>query len=305
MSEVWPRRECTRELGMPSLNDPEVLRDLVKNFREGIYITNVEGEFVDANQALLDILGIPSVEELRKHRVTDFTDAGIRAREKRMFARRGYIREFELKIRRADGHAPTVLDCAYSRKDPQTGETFYHGVLVDITIHKKLENRLREQSIRDPLTGCFNRRYLSMFQVACENLPGSWGCILIDLDHLKQYNDHYGHRAGDEALAKLARFLMRHGRAEEAVIRLGGDEFLILLGHADEQSTQAAAKRIETAAYKENNVPFSLGWAVRRNEEKLEKTISRADKSLYSVRSKRRMPARDRRKNTSQERRVG
>ncbi len=281
---------------MRSLNDSEILRELVKNLKEGIYITNEQGGFVDANQALLDILGVPTVEELRRHRVTDFTDAEIRAWQKRIFERDGYIREFELKIRRADGDIRTVLDTAYSLEDPQSGETFYHGILVDITAHKELENQLREQSIRDPLTGCFNRRYLSMFEVASETLPGSWGCILIDIDHFKQYNDRHGHQAGDEVLVKLARFLMRQVRAEEAVIRLGGDEFLVLLGHADEQHTETAAKRIATAAHEEGQAPFTLGWAARRKNEKLEKTLSRADKNLYSVRTQQRTPQRERRK---------
>jgi len=288
-------REFVRT-AMRSLSDPEILRELVKNLKEGIYITNAHGGFVDANQALLDILGVSSVEELRKHRVTDFVEAEIRAWQTRIFERDGYIREFELKIKRADGNMRTALDTAYSRKDPETGETLYYGILVDITVHKELENKLREQSIRDPLTGSFNRRYLSMFEVASESLPGSWGCILLDMDHFKQYNDRYGHQAGDEVLVKLARFLMRQVRAEEAVIRLGGDEFLVLLGHADEQHTQAAARRIEAAAHEEGQPAFSMGWAARRKNEKLEKTMGRADENLYSVRAGQRTPARERRK---------
>jgi diguanylate cyclase (GGDEF)-like protein/PAS domain S-box-containing protein len=289
-----PRR--AGEIVMRSLNDTATLRELVKNLKEGIYITNGQGAFVDANRALLDILGVPSLEELRKHQVTDFTDAEIRAWQKRIFERDGYIREFELKIRRLDGETRTVLDTAYSREDPNNGETFYHGILVDITAHKELENQLREQSIRDPLTGCFNRRYLSMFETASESLPGSWGCILIDVDHFKQYNDQHGHQAGDDVLVKLARFLMRQVRAEEAVIRLGGDEFLVLLGHADEAHTQTAARRIVEAARQEGQVPFTLGWAARQANEKLEKTMSRADKNLYSIRGEERKPRRDRRK---------
>ena len=281
---------------MRSLDDPEILRELVKNLNEGIYITNTEGAFVDANPALLEIFGIDSIEELRRHRVTDFIDPEIHAWQKRTFERDGYIREFELKINRPDGTVRTVLDSAYAKKAPGTGEIFYHGILVDITVRKELENQLREQSIRDPLTGCFNRRYLSMFEVASETLPGSWGCILIDLDHFKQYNDRYGHQAGDDILVKLARFLMRQVRAEEAVIRLGGDEFLILLGYADERHTLAAVRRIESAARKENQPPFSLGWSSRRESEKLETTLSRADKNLYSVRVERRAPNRERRK---------
>lgn len=291
-------KELTR-VAMRSLNDAEILRELVKNLNEGIYITNVEGGFVDANPALLEILGVQSVEKLRKHRVTDFTDPEIHAWQKRIFERDGYIREFELKIKRPDGDTRTVLDSAYAQKDPETGETYYHGILVDITVRKELENQLREQSIRDPLTGCFNRRYLSMFEVASESLPGSWGCILIDLDHFKQYNDRHGHQAGDEVLVKLARFLMRQVRAEEAVIRLGGDEFLVLLGHADVRHTQAAVNRIETAARQESQPPFSLGWSARKAKEKLEVTLSRADKNLYSVRIERRAPERERRKKRS------
>jgi diguanylate cyclase (GGDEF)-like protein/PAS domain S-box-containing protein len=284
---------------MRSLNDAGILRELVKNLKEGIYITNEQGGFVDANQALLDILGVPSLDELRKHQVTDFADADIRDWQKRIFERDGYVREFELKIRRLDGAIRTVLDTAYSMQDPNNGETFYHGILVDITAHKELENQLREQSIRDPLTGCFNRRYLSMFETASETLPGSWGCILMDVDHFKQYNDRYGHQAGDAVLVKLARFLMRQVRAEEAVIRLGGDEFLVLLGHADERHTETAAKRIADAAREEGQVPFTLGWAARRKGEQLEKTMSRADRDLYSIRSEERTPRRERRKKRS------
>ncbi|HEV2113516.1 MAG TPA: GGDEF domain-containing protein, partial [Terriglobales bacterium] len=175
-------------------------------------------------------------------------------------------------------------------------DTFYHGMLVDITERKELENELREQSVRDPLTGCFNRRYLSMFETASDDLPGGWGCIVIDVDHFKKYNDEHGHQAGDEVLVRISRFLMRQTRAEEAVIRMGGDEFLILLGHADQNHTDAAAKRIENAAAKEVIAPFSMGWASRTGKEKLEKTIGRADDKLYAIRTAlRRTPEKERR----------
>src|SRR5260370_12334447 len=100
----------------------------------------------------------------------------------------------------------TALDTAYSRKDPETGETLYYGILVDITVHKELENKLREQSIRDPLTGPFNRRYLSMFEVATERLPGSWGCILLVMHHFNQSNNHYAHQPAHQRLPHLPRF---------------------------------------------------------------------------------------------------
>jgi len=283
--------------GTRSLNNPELLRELVQNLQEAIYITSAEGEILDANPAMLEMLGVSTLEELRAHTMGDFVDPGLWRWKKDLLERESFVRDFEIKIRRRDGDQQrTVLDTAYRWKDPQTGETFYHGMLVDITERKELENELREQSVRDPLTGCFNRRYLSMFETASDDLPGGWGCIVIDINHFKRYNDKHGHQAGDEVLVRLSRFLMRQTRAEEAVIRMGGDEFLILLGHADAKHTEGAAKRIESAAATEVIAPFSLGWAARTGKEKLEKTIGRADDKLYAIRTAaRRTPDRDRR----------
>lgn len=279
-----------------SLNNPELLRELVQNLQEAIYITSADGEILDANPSMLEMLGAAALEELRGRNIAEFVDPELWRWKKDLLERESYVRDFELKIRRADDQVRTVLDTAYRWKDPQSGDTFYHGMLVDITERKELENELREQSVRDPLTGCFNRRYLSMFETASDDLPGGWGCIVIDVDHFKKYNDEHGHQAGDEVLVRISRFLMRQTRAEEAVIRMGGDEFLILLGHADQNHTDAAAKRIENAAAKEVIAPFSMGWASRTGKEKLEKTIGRADDKLYAIRTAlRRTPEKERR----------
>lgn len=282
--------------GVRSLRNPQMLRELVENLKEGIYIVTAEGEFLDANPALLDLLGVGSMEELRQHRASDFFEPEMAHWKRRVLEREGAIRDFEVKIRQPLGDIRTVLDTAYARRNPDTGELIYHGILVDITQRKELENQLREQSIRDPLTGCFNRRFLSMFERASDPLPGTWGCIVIDVDDFKRYNDEFGHQAGDDALLKLARFLMRQIRAEEAVIRMGGDEFLILLTNADSAHSRAAAKRIESAAAIEAPVAFSMGWGSRRRNEKLEKTMGRADKNMYAVKTVRRAPERDRRR---------
>jgi diguanylate cyclase (GGDEF)-like protein/PAS domain S-box-containing protein len=275
-----------------SLNDPENLRDLVQRLKEGIYISNRQGEVLDANPAFLEMLGIPSMEELRRHRLTEFLDPEVRKWELNVLARDGFIREFELQIRRKDGKTRTALDSAYAVENPETGEVLYKGILVDITERKRLENQLREQSIRDPLTGCFNRRYLQLFEHSVETTT-HWGCIMIDVDRFKQYNDQHGHAAGDEVLVRMSRFLMRQMRAEEAVVRMGGDEFLVLLRNSDAHRTDSVAKRLQAS---EAPVPFSLGWAAREDQEKLEKTISRADKKLYAVRGHKRAPEHDRRK---------
>jgi len=92
---------------------------------------------------------------------------------------------------------------------------------------------LREQSIRDPLTGLYNRRYLSEIQdrelarAAREGYPVSFA--VIDIDHFKSVNDTFGHDAGDIILKKLADLIQNHTRSGDIVCRYGGEEFLVIL----------------------------------------------------------------------------
>ena len=277
------------------LSDPDALRELVYSLQEGIYITDQKGEILDANPAMLEIFGVRSLRQLQKLRVADLlVDPASRAREMELLSRKGSVQKYELQIRRPDGQVRTVIDTAHAARDLRTGEVLYHGILVDITLRKRLESQLQEQSIRDPLTGCFNRRYLADFERR-RGRRRPWGCIVIDIDHFKQYNDRYGHQAGDDVLIRMSRFLMRQTRVEEGVVRTGGDEFVVLLSGADLETTEATARRLELAAKSEAPVRFSLGWASRRSGEKLEKTIVRADRHMFSVRLRLRVPGRDRR----------
>jgi diguanylate cyclase (GGDEF)-like protein/PAS domain S-box-containing protein len=278
-----------------SLDDAESLRELVRHLREGIYIVTQDGRFLDGNPALLEMFGVSSLNELRRYKMEDLiVDQAERRRELELLTRHGSVREFELKLRRPDGRIRTALDAAYTCRDPGTGELLFRGILVDITERKRLESQLLEQSIRDPLTGCFNRRYLDAFEELADNI--GWGVLAVDIDDFKKYNDSHGHQAGDEVLIKISRLLMRQARAEEGVVRMGGDEFVVLLGGADEVATETAANRLRNAAGREAPIRFSLGWAVRRSQEKLEKTLNRADQNMFEVRLRRR---RERRNNSS------
>jgi diguanylate cyclase (GGDEF)-like protein len=199
--------------------------------------------------------------------------------------REGSVRDVEFQLTRRDGETRTVVDSAFLSVDPQTGDKYCHGILVDITHRKELQTQLLELSIRDPLTGCYNRRYLNTVTRQCEAQPkGEWGCIYLDIDHFKQYNDTNGHAEGDAVLVKMARFLMRHVRAEEAVVRVGGDEFLVILCDSGEDQTEHVVARLRGAAPTSAPVPFSMGWAARKNGESFEATMIRADHRLLAVR---------------------
>ena len=269
-----------------SLDDHETLLLIVQNLEEGIYITNASGDILDANPAFLRMFGVSAVGELSKFRSGDLVaDPNRRALEMALLERDGAVRDFELSIVRPDGQRRTVLDTTYVCKDPETGEKFYHGILIDITRRKELEIQLREQSVRDALTGCYNRRYLlALGDRLTEDKVSQWGCIYIDIDHFKAYNDLHGHKKGDKVLVQMSRFLMRQVRAEEPVVRLGGDEFLIVLTGENATRTEHVATRLQRAAARGSPVAFSLGWAVRQSGERFERTVDRADQELISVR---------------------
>jgi diguanylate cyclase (GGDEF)-like protein/PAS domain S-box-containing protein len=276
-----------------SLADPESLRSLVANLREAIYITNASGEVLDANPAFFTLLGVRSLADLKAHGATEMVvDPSRRLAELDELERHGSVRDFELQLVRPDGGLLTVLDTVYKVKDQETGETLYHGILVDITQRKRMEETLRQQSMRDPLTGCFNRRYMAELDEEMSGTESAWACLFIDIDHFKQYNDEHGHQTGDNTLIRMSRFLMRQVRAEEPVIRVGGDEFVIVLLGAGDAQADMVAGRMRIAALRTAPVPFSLGMAIRQPGEKLGSTIHRADQNLLAVRVIERTPTR-------------
>ena len=280
-----------------SLSDPTTLSELALRLKEGIYITTLDGDIIDANPAFLEMFGVESLDELRGFRTSDFVRPEVRAREMALLERDGSVRDVEFQVTRRDGEVRTVVDSAFLSIDPKTGDKYCHGILVDITQRKELQTQLLELSIRDPLTGCYNRRYLNTVSRQCEAQPkGEWGCIYLDIDHFKQYNDTNGHAEGDSVLVKMARFLMRHVRAEEAVVRVGGDEFLVVLCDSDQDQTDHVAARLRTAAATSAPVPFSMGWAARKSGESFEVTMVRADQKLLEVRVDERRPMHKRRK---------
>ena len=297
MSRITQSAKRKKQKRFRSLSDPHTLSELALRLKEGIYITTLDGEIIDANPAFLEMFGVDSLGDLKGQRTSDFVKPEVRAREMALLEREGSVRDIEFQLTRRDGETRTVVDSAFLSVDPKTGEKYCHGILVDITHRKELQTQLLELSIRDPLTGCYNRRYLNTVTRQCEAQPeGEWGCIYLDIDHFKQYNDKNGHAEGDAVLVKMARFLMRHVRAEEAVVRVGGDEFLVVLCDSDLDQIDNVAARLRAAAPTSAPGPFSMGWAARKNGESFEETMVRADRRLLAVRVDERRDLQKRRK---------
>lgn len=116
----------------------------------------------------------------------------------------------------------------------------------------RLRDSLRQQSIRDPLTNLYNRRYMEeSFERELQRAArrgAQIGVLMIDVDHFKGFNDSYGHAAGDALLCELGAMLKASVRGEDLACRYGGEEFLVLLPDATLADTTARAEQLRTKA---------------------------------------------------------
>jgi diguanylate cyclase (GGDEF)-like protein/PAS domain S-box-containing protein len=161
----------------------------------------------------------------------------------------------------------------------------------------QLREALREQSIRDPLTGLFNRRYLEealkqqLSRVSRTLHP--LGVIMLDIDHFKQVNDTYGHAMGDALLRELGQLLISHVRAEDIACRYGGEEFIVIMPDASLVVTQERAEflrqairtlRIQHGGLLLEGVTLSLGVAIYPQHGQTKDDVLRAaDGALYGA----------------------
>ena len=163
----------------------------------------------------------------------------------------------------------------------------------------KLRDTLYTQSIHDYLTGLYNRRYMAellekeLHRMARKKLPA--GIVLIDIDHFKNFNDSFGHEAGDIVLREFSLFLRKSIREEDFACRYGGDEFVIIL---PETSLEKARQRAEQLRLGVKNVcihfrghtldtiTLSLGVSVFPQHGLTAETLLRtADAALYRAKA--------------------
>lgn len=164
---------------------------------------------------------------------------------------------------------------------------------------EQLQHQLREQAIRDALTGVFNRRYLEeslgreLARVKRTGEPLS--VAMLDIDHFKQFNDAHGHAAGDRMLQSLAAILQGNTRAGDIVCRYGGEEFAVVLPGASAEIARArmefCRKAFEREALdydgQELRSTLSAGIATFPTDgDQVNLILDRADKALYVAKEK-------------------
>lgn len=161
------------------------------------------------------------------------------------------------------------------------------------------EARLRELSVRDGLTGLFNRRYLEetlereLSRAAREEK--TLGVVMVDLDYFKGFNDTYGHAAGDELLRHVAVWLQGHIRSSDIACRYGGDELTLILPNSSREVTRDRAEELrvsvknalsEYAIQASHPVTISLGVAIFPDDgANGDEVLKAADDALYSAKN--------------------
>lgn len=164
----------------------------------------------------------------------------------------------------------------------------------------RLRENLRYQSIRDPLTGLYNRRYLEDFLFKqlhqAERTKASFAILMLDLDHFKKINDTFGHDAGDLVLKELGQILNSDIRLGDIASRYGGEEFVLLLYDIDAQAAKMKAENLRSAisnlqvkygAQPVGQITASIGISVYPDDAKSPaEVIEAADKALYQAKNK-------------------
>jgi diguanylate cyclase (GGDEF)-like protein len=159
------------------------------------------------------------------------------------------------------------------------------------------EARLRELSVRDPLTGLYNRRYMQealereLLRAQQKHLPFS--LVMIDMDNLKIINDTFGHSGGDEALNQITRAILKTSRNVDVACRYGGDEFMLILPemsldmarkYAEQLRRTVAETRVYCAECLIESVTFSAGVAsYPQHGSNAETLLKAADSALYTA----------------------
>ncbi|RBY86701.1 hypothetical protein DQ244_18675 [Blastococcus sp. TBT05-19] len=198
---------------------------------------------------------------------------------------------------RSLGRILVVRDVSEQQARQQAVESLNRTLAEQLRVIDALRAQLAEEVVRDPLTGLHNRRHLE--QVLGDDLgagshAGGLAVLAVDIDHFKSINDRFGHGAGDTVLAAVARRLQAAVRDGDTAVRLGGEEFLLVLPDADrEQAVRRAEQlRSELAASvhpldgEDVRVTISVGVAVRPDDGgSASALLKAADRALYTAKA--------------------
>src|SRR6266481_6209239 len=272
-------------------------RALAGNLSYGICRCDLDGKFLEVNEAMVKMLGYASKEELLAVNLARelIQDPGKRAQLLGQRDQQGSVDPIEIEWRRKDGTTLKVRLSGQAVMGEQSELDSYEVVTEDVTKQRQLEDHLRQQAARDPLTGLANYRHLAevldMEIKRSERTGREFALLLFDLDGLKHINDRYGHLTGSHALCRVADVLS-FCRDIDTVARYGGDEFAVVLPETGAEAANQVAQRICDSIANDRMEPtlsVSIGVAIYPHDgERIEALLHEADVAMYAMKAKNR-----------------
>lgn len=262
----------------------------------GMAVVDLDRRFLQVNPALCAMVGQPA-EWFAGRSLVDILapadeEADLVARSKLLLGTEAAI-SFEQRFSRADGSEGWWNHSIGLVRDPHGTPQSYVSIFLDVTEARTSRENLSYQATHDALTHLVNRRdlYRQVENIrAYPRRTGTrMGVLYIDVDGLKKVNDAWGHAAGDQLLVQISRRVSAASRANDVVARIGGDEFVVLLGslHGAEDARNVAAKILRSLDEPviveglEIHATVSIGIALAGEDEDPDTTLRHADSALY------------------------
>lgn len=280
-------------------------RSLVDQSLVGI-VTIEDGQFTYSNAKFDEMFGY-TAEEVRTLKITDIVAESDRAvvadimRQQFSGDKKGV--KFEFHGLRKNG--TTINIESYAGIMEVDGLRSFMAVVMDVTERalaecqaRALEERLRELSTHDSLTGLYNRRYLEDTLVRelilANRQQAPLSLIIADIDHFKVVNDRFGHLGGDAVLRFIGDLMNRNVRGSDICCRYGGEEFLMVLPRMDEARALDRAEHLRLAVeaspiiYGASVISVTASFGVAafpRDGVTMDELIGAADRALYRAKA--------------------
>lgn len=270
-----------------------------ENAPNGMSLIGIDGRFLRVNPAICDLTGYPA-EELLELKVADIAHADDMD-EQLLLVKQALAGEFDsysLEKRFTKKSGGTVwLMLAVSLVRDENGDPLYViAQTTNISANKRIEEDLRSEAGKDPLTELANRRQVERAverQIERARQTGEPASVLmVDLDDFKAVNDRYGHETGDDVLRFFAKELRGEVRAADLPARFGGDEFVVLMTGVDTAKAKRIAEQLmehfEKVVYQPEGL--ALRCAISVGNAQIDsgsggpaEVLAAADRSMYEV----------------------
>jgi diguanylate cyclase (GGDEF)-like protein/PAS domain S-box-containing protein len=282
----------------------EFYQGILDSLYDGVYFVDEERRITYWNKGAERITGFTREQVVGK-RCSDGILNHVDEAGRRLCGRRcpllrtmhnGESREEPVFVHHAQGHRLPVLVRAAPMRDDDgriTGAVEMFSDNSSLINALKRINELDHEACLDPLTGVGNRRFadgkLDSSLREFQNFGMSHGVLFVDIDHFKNVNDRYGHRAGDQVLTAIGRTMVSNLRATDVVARWGGEEFLAIVCNVDVERLRTLAENLRMLVASSRvlvggqiiRVTVSVGATLMRDGDTVESLVDRADALMY------------------------